>query len=174
MLRPWIRGIVLGMIAGSWDLVVQPFLPGFISCSFVVPLLVLAVVRHRTLEKVLARLVGVMLIEWSFSFATGYEAIRWIVITGVLYLVFEHWITNASLVAVIFATGLGRLGEQFFLRAFEMIGRFFGSVHTGIHDPLLPTVLWDIATAVSVYVFFAWFSQDRGKVASYQKDGWML
>ena len=170
-----IRGLFLGVCVGLWEVAVRPFLPGFLSFSLTVPLIVLTIIRHRSIDSICARLVGIILIEWLFSFATGWESLRWVGIAGVLFLFFEHAITSQSATAVAIAAIVSRLVEQGMLHVFAFGIRFFvPSAESGVYEVLLPVLVWDAALSVSVFLLVTWFSSTRGTVVMRSRDGWML
>ncbi len=170
-----LRGLCLGLGVGVWEMAVRPFLPGFLSFSLTIPLIVLTISRHRSIDSMWARVVGLMLIEWLFSFATGVESFRWLGIAGVLFLIFEHAITSQSALAVASAALVSRLVEQGLLHAFHFCLQFFvPSVQPGVYEQLLPVLVWDVALSVSVFLLITWFSSTRGTVPLQARDGWML
>lgn len=156
-----ILAVLLGLLAGVWEVAVWPFLPPFASIRPLLPLAVLTLIASgRSRALVTAASAGLLLDLYSvgtFDLAT----LRWVGLVLLLDVLARHFLTNRSIYSALALVFIGRLVERASAWLFgELSFRLGRSVYEPhIWGSLGSMLLWDLGLVAIGFVLLAFFTR---------------
>ncbi len=146
MIWRWIVAIVLGLLAGLWEVSVLPFLPPAFSIHPLLPLVVLLLVssiRGRAFASLIAGSIMIDAYNWTLI---DIAVLRLPLVLIVLSAVSHRFLTNRSVYASVALVLIGRLLEWFSSAVISAIGGWLDPALYPWHLPIEPwwVLIWDI------------------------------
>ncbi|HEU0050834.1 MAG TPA: hypothetical protein VFQ60_02130 [Patescibacteria group bacterium] len=111
-MRQTILAIILGILAGLWEITVQPFLPARLAICPILPITILYLVSQNAKNAYAFALSGAVFLDLFSARPFDAALLRYAVIIALLNFIASRLLTNRSLYAALGLTIAGRILEQ--------------------------------------------------------------
>lgn len=157
-----IAALLLGILAGLWEVGISGFLPPFLSAlKPVIPVMVLFIVASNRVRALTFVLTAAAILDAYTGFTFDFSFIRYALLVFVLDLVLSQFLTNRSVYATAMLAVMARLLDWITLWLFSWIG--FGLNKSpyvwqlASNWPL--TLLWDMGLTALTFLLIARFTR---------------
>lgn len=157
----WIVAIVLGLLAGLWEVSVVPFLPPAFSIRPLLPLAVLLLVssiRGRVFASLISGSLLIDTYDWTHFDVT---VLRLTLVLFVLDAASRRFLTNRSVYASVALVFLGRILDWTGSALISFVGSWLDPSRYPWHFPVEPwwVLAWDAALVASGFLLLAAFTR---------------
>ncbi len=145
--------LLLGLLAGLWEIAVRPFMPSLVWFYPLVPLLVLLLITTRRSRALGTAAVGGALLDLYAPAAQDLALVRLVVMVLFLDFFIHQWFTHRSLYAVCALAVIGRVVER--LTAWIILRLVDPSAHLFLDLFSLRVFVWDFLAVTLGFVALA-------------------
>lgn len=153
--------LVLGCLAGLWEIAIGPFLPSWASIHFLLPVSILILIGSDRTKALVFVCVGALLIDVYAISTVDFAFIRVALLILFLDFLLRQWLTNRSLYVAIGLVCVARLIDQGLYWLFGSVVSLFSSTLYGFPSFRLSvsTFVWDILIVAVGFLVLAAFTR---------------